>query len=98
MRKLTLKKAKELSIKKWERIVSQNGSNDGIDIHPDFKNLKHNCGLCQRYIPDLNDTCVKCPLTKDGGSCCEEFFKWNGSPSKKTAQAVLNHIKTIEIK
>ena len=94
MKKLTLKKAKELSIKKWKIIVKQNGSDEGINTHPDFQDLRHNCGLCQRYIPDLfKDTCEKCPLTKDGSSCCIEFFEWNDKPSKKNAQAVLNRIK-----
>ena len=39
MKKLTLKKAKELSIKKWKIIVKQNGSDEGINTHPDFQDL-----------------------------------------------------------
>lgn len=96
MRKLTLKQAKNLSLKKWELIVVQEGSDEGIEEHPNFKNLVNNCGLCQRYIPTENGVCGDCPLTSDRIGCCIEFFRWRDDPSKETAEAVLNLIRLIE--
>ncbi len=95
------KKALERSIKKWERIVADEGVYRG----------SQKCALCKRFLN--KDTKDFCPLHKSGkcwGGCCEEWFVWSyhvadehfdgchyvhdGCETCKTlAQAVLDRLK-----
>ncbi len=66
--RLTKKKAKELSIKKWGYAVKNGGKINvdhlRVDV-PELKHLLHECGYCQIYFYDETKTissCGKCPI------------------------------------
>ena len=94
--KLTKKQAKELSIKKWEYIVGNNGKEDGlIKACPELEKLIAHCGYCEIYI-----ACDKCPIYfKKGefrygcGSELHPWDKWSCYHTKSNAQRVLDLIK-----
>lgn len=97
--KLTKKKAKELSILKWEYIVSNKRSDEGlIDKCPELKELKAHCGYCAKYS---NGNCKNCPINlglNDGyGSACMKerhpYNKWWEMNTKANAQKVLDLIR-----
>lgn len=95
---LTKKKAIELSIKKWEWIVENDGSEDFLlDEIPELNDLSANCGLCEKYWK--NDAfCRKCPINKDH-DCYDKkhlFHIWLYDKTKKNAQKVLDLIKAIK--
>jgi len=64
--KLTKKQAKDLSIKKWEYIIKNNGDGFGLLIEiPELNKLKYNCGFCEKYIYSTGGQliyCRKCPI------------------------------------
>lgn len=91
---LTKKKAKELSIKKWEYIVSNEGSSKGLtDKYPELENLDAECGYCEKY----NNVCNGCPLRLNNkfpcGNPLHPWKKWSSNPTKANAQKVLNLIR-----
>lgn len=110
-KKLTKKQAVELSIKKWEYIVSNKGhyNSDELDYAiPELKKVKFHCGLCEKYL--INDDyydCVKCPLfieyenpNYDQLGCTQTehpFNIWIDDESIENAQAVLDLIKSIKV-
>jgi hypothetical protein len=102
-KKLTLKEAIDLSIKKWEWIVSHNGKMDTTELLKDIPELKLKtnlgdayCGLCKYF--DNSGDCHGCPLR--GGDYCHRYFqKWNGGEvddSLKWAVKLLNVIYCIK--
>ena len=101
--KLTKKKAKELSIKKWEYIVGNNGSEVRLlDTLPELDGLNDDCGYCEKYkTPGKMYLCTKCPINFGlhdtyGCSCLikpHPFLTWNRLKSKANAQRVLDLIK-----
>jgi len=86
---ITLEKAKELSIIKWKLIINNNGS-FGLEQrnNPAIKNIKHNCGFCERWhINDDTDgversgcDCNSCEFAKAMGTDCNKdnslFDQW----------------------
>ena len=99
--KLTLKKAFELSIEKWEWIVKNNGYEDTstlIDDIPSLKGLHAQCGLCQKYheaIVGQRDGCKNCPLLINVGYCMTNlhpYYEWRMNSNKGNAKAVLSLI------
>ena len=105
--KLTKKKAKALSIKKWEWIVKNNGNDVGLsEAIPELGYLTFQCGFCEKY---WDNGCNKCPLNINGVTCINKdslYYKWlykltlmkmfkidSYSINKKNAQAVLDLIK-----
>ena len=90
--KLSKKKAKELSLKKWEYIVKNNGLSEGLlDKYPELIYLEANCGFCEKY-----EDCPICPLALPGDIYCSSpshpFRAWSCNPNKENAQAVLDLI------
>jgi len=69
MKKLTRKKAIELSIKKWKIFVDNDGyCEDLAELLPEVQNFPANCGLCALYYNKQNDKlshCVNCPIQLD---------------------------------
>lgn len=98
--KLTKKQAKELSIKKWEYIVNNNGIPAGLlDKYPELNELICYCGYCEKYELE-NHECGNCPLfiKVDGinHNCYADihpWHKWYNNPTKTNAQKVLDLIK-----
>ncbi len=98
---LTRKKAKELSIKKWEFIVKHNGSEFKFILVkeiPELKDLEAKCGYCEKYFD--NKHCNYCPIKPKGfkGSigCLDNqhpYDKWDKDRTTKNAQAVLDLIR-----
>lgn len=66
--KLTKERAKELSIRKWEWIIENNGfvNNDRlIEELPELFDLAHYCGLCELYCFEHDSElshCLNCPI------------------------------------
>jgi hypothetical protein len=110
--KLTRKKAKEESIKKWEALV-----NDPISIHSDGKftkfliDLKLNqyrggCPLCELF-GFFYHRCLGCPLAAANNRCIDTnsyFSKYEESNAanesfdrKIYAEKILNIIKNWEV-
>jgi len=77
-RRLSLAKAKALSIIKWKIILRNNGGITGVYSHPELRNLKHNCGFCERWLSPIQNfgesgcDCAKCEFAKAMGSQCNE--------------------------
>jgi hypothetical protein len=96
--KLTKEQAKELSIKKWEYIVGNNGNWKGlVKKYPELANLLAQCGYCEKY---LRKDCENCPLLIqiDGINCsCYDgshpHSKWAIKRTKLNAQKVLDLIR-----
>lgn len=99
---LTLEKAKELAIKKWEWIVENKGKSFGVeDSIPELKGLNSECAYCELFA-DYKDECDGCPLSfkKEGIQvlgCFHKghpYLKWDLRPTKSNAQKVLDLIKS----
>jgi len=97
--KLTKKQAKELSIKKWEYIVSNNGDCEGLlDKYPELKNLRADCGYCEKYWKAFGGCGGRCPLNLKGITCSDEphpWIEWVNNPTKANAQKVLALIRSM---
>lgn len=99
--KLTLKKAFELSIEKWEYLSTKDYThwyNSHADIKYSFPHLfilEGECGLCE-YYSELDAGCYNCPLFIDERNCStigHLWDWWSRNPNKANAQAVLDLIK-----
>ena len=67
-KELTLQKAYELAVKKWEYIVGHNGSQNGLSsVFPEMDYFKAECSYCQMFFvnDNMNTTCGNCPLLLD---------------------------------
>jgi hypothetical protein len=90
------KEALELSVKKWQMIVD----NDGIyslEIQRKFAKFQNSCPLCHLYFG--YGACEGCPINLDKTDCaCQTkghpFKTWLDDRNKATAQSVLNLIKS----
>jgi len=106
---MTFKKAKNLSIKKWEWICS-NHLQEGESINeyedrlcdaiPELKPLSCNCAFCELYDPGEWNYCIKCPFNIRGITCGHTghiYTKWEDSNSnrarKRHAVKILEFIK-----
>ncbi len=100
----TLQEAYELVLNKWEYIVNNNGSIEGLnDALPELKHLISRCGYCDYFLAknDNKAACYNCPLnTKpkiyDDFICCmpnHPWMIWFESKTKENAEAMLDLIK-----
>jgi hypothetical protein len=107
MKQLSLKKAKSLSKRKWEIIVEQNGSVDGIEDNPLFEKLAYNCGFCERHKIESvwSFNCDECeinmnlPKSEFDNSCTNEnhpFKIWSDNQTKENAQKFLDIINSVK--
>ena len=104
---LTKKHALELSVKKWQYIVENDGDyyyDELISKYPELRNLKANCGLCEKYANKLGgkyNHCFGCPLLIPNDNydyskmgCCQiqhpflHYFFYKNT--KENAQKVLD--------
>jgi hypothetical protein len=105
---MTKKKAKELCILKWEYIVNNNGSYNGLlNKYPELTNLINDCAYCELYYDTKNkklNNCAKCPIklkTEYYNSfydvSCQQtnhlYYAWYKKQTKENAEAILNLIK-----
>jgi hypothetical protein len=99
--KITLSKAKELCIKKWEYIVENDGDYSEEDLVieiPELIDLFSNCAYCELFI---DEWCNHCPINLGKGvykniACLyagHPFHTWVHKRTKENAQTVLNLIK-----
>jgi hypothetical protein len=93
---MTKKEALELSVKKWQMIVDNNGIYS-LDIQRKFAEFTNSCPLCHLYFK--HGDCTRCPINLSGKRyACENgehpFNDWAGTHSKANAQKVLNLIKS----
>jgi hypothetical protein len=98
--KLTNEKAIELSIKKWEFIVDNDGSSALLifDI-PELQDFSAHCGLCEFNDRSGDGFCVECPIGGENMSCGyreHAWYKWEECRTKENAQKVLDLIKSIK--
>lgn len=94
---MTKEEAIELSIFKWELIVEYNGLSLGnVWYHPALANLKHSCGLCEKYRVGLD--CGSCPFIIDGKRCTDTDHPWENwyeNNSRENAKIVLDELKKL---
>ena len=97
--KLSRKQAFELSIKKWECIVENDGDERIVlKKYPRFKDYKGDCPLCELYS---DNACKECPIkpkriTSRFG-CSNKTHPWSiwfDNSNSKNAQKVLDLIKS----
>ena len=101
---LTLERAYELALKKWEYIVNNGGNDDDLIYReiPELLGLKFECSYCELFwnLP-YSAGCKGCPLRpkrkvdKDDCGCMQTnhpYNKWYCYSTKKNAQAVLDLI------
>jgi hypothetical protein len=105
-KELTRRQAKELSIKKWEWIVSEGGNvmpYQAAGAIPELEYLDNYCGFCELYFKDRS--CKGCPLNlknkvyseEDNCGCgCHEknhpYDNWMNNSTVENAQVVLDLI------
>ena len=91
MNNLTLKQAKELSQKKWEYVVDNNGSEYKLSTKiPEIKTFPNKCAMCQYCLIVNNITCSKCIYH---GICWDLYSNWLFNKTKERAEDILNAIK-----
>lgn len=86
---LTEENAKEYAIMKWQYIVDNNGSREGLlEKYPVLKELKANCSYCELYV------CDNCPIGTMGDctSGSHPWCRWKNLETKENAQKVLDLI------
>lgn len=83
-----LKKAKELSIKKWK-----------YEIFPlIYATSEHPCALCELFPFKKEGKCYTkkqkkvCPICENAGSCCREWMN-----VKKAIKALIDKLEAIEV-
>jgi hypothetical protein len=101
--KLTKKKAIELSIKKWEIFVNNDGFyNNLFEILPEVEQFPGNCAFCELYN-SIEKQCKGCPIRPDFHDYTHSLFTgcfqdkhpyniWLTNKTKENAQAVLDLI------
>lgn len=61
--KISFRKAKRLSIFKWERVANGQDFDEVLEL-PELKGLLCKCGFCERYHRNFpNSICSPCPLS-----------------------------------
>lgn len=105
MKTLTINKAYELAVQKWEYIVKNGGEyGDLIKDIPILDTFTAECSYCELFKAYGNnpDRCKGCPLNIDNKELLQGMFacndpehpyqQWDRNPTKETAQAVLDLI------
>jgi hypothetical protein len=104
--KLTKKKAKELSIEKWQLIYDNNWHLWNFDEKLEGLGLDSGCPLCELYSGknNIRKCNIQCPLEKINQNCFMDgsyFNKWamtnNPRTRKKYAGLILQTIKDWKI-
>jgi len=88
---LTLKKAFELSIEKWERIIQDNGQNTFKDM-PQLNSLLNECGMCEYYRQDCSECVINCGFDDGCNNTNHVYLIWSNHSTITNAQAVLDLI------
>ena len=97
---LTIEKAYELAVKKWEYIVKNDGDNSGqLAEIPELRHYNAQCSYCEMFIKSPV-WCKGCPLAilphEDYEHGClhkdHPYNKWDMNSTRETAQAVLDLI------
>ena len=98
---MNLLKAKELTVMKWNWIVSNNGISDissMISKIPELGVTKTKCGLCDLFWLQ-EDACKNCPLliektdaTTNCKSAHHPYRKWLDNKNTKTARKMLRYV------
>lgn len=88
---LTLEKAKELSEKKWQVIVDNNGVDRNIlEFMPELVNMNNKCAMCQFVITQNGLSCPNCIYFFT--ACDSPYRGWIRNRCKDTAKVVLDSI------
>lgn len=99
---LTLEKAKELSERKWQIIVNNEGyikdaiTEEGdcidgiINFIPELKGMRNECAMCEYIIEQNDNSCNTCLYT---WVCNKEYSDYINLRCTNTALNVLNAIK-----
>jgi hypothetical protein len=90
--------AKELCILKWEYIVENGGSEEGLtENYPRLRDLKAECAYCELYVKYRCDGCPIQPEMQINRLGCfnreHPYNVWYYDSTKSNAQAVLDLIK-----
>lgn len=105
-KKITLKRAVDFSILKWESIIKYNGEPyHYTNEHPELADLKNGCGLCEKFLDTNKETCGGCPLAQiqeqtDYQWCgCERsghpYLKWRHESSHENHEESISTAKEI---
>ena len=87
---LTLEKAKELSAKKWELLVENDGNEKKVlETLPDLSNFRNKCAMCEFVYTQDNPSCDSCLYT---GICLDVYGDFLNIPCSYTAREVYNKI------
>lgn len=98
MRKMSLKRAKDLSEKKWKFITENNGSDEGVlKKYPSLFGMQSNCAMCYYQLDVLGSDCDTCIYTD---ICETEHRRWviSYAGKKELAKDVLDKIIKINKK
>lgn len=102
---MTLRQAYNWAKKKWEYIVDNNGSDEGLyKKYPKLKKLPSGCAYCQMFIIEKH-SCDECPIGLPIEDKCFRKFPachldkhpynlWMEAPTKRRAKKILNLIIT----
>ena len=103
MKKFTLKKAKDLSILKWEELAETGAKRPSEKVMDQLKDLAGYCGFCERQRRTVGDHCRGCTLAaQDSGLCCGGlWFAWHcaesSSERKEYAKQILAFIRKVKV-
>lgn len=90
---ITLDEAKDLSEKKWQYIVDNNGSSESLFRSlPEFVRYRNYCSMCEYSVQENNGD-VMCDSCLYTNICDDLYGKWVSNRTKETALVVLEAIK-----
>ena len=101
--KLTRKKAKELSILKWQWFYDHPTKKNFFvlpgDLQDKLKGLNSNCPLCEMYFDHFSNDCfIKCPFMKANQECGtlgSYYLMWIKAKTAKTRKKYAGFILQI---
>ena len=85
---MNFKKAKQLSIKKWELVITNDGKFALVRDDKELSSLTNMCPFCHRY----NRNCLYCELSTTTKGCNAKghpYKIWLDNKTKENAQKVL---------
>ena len=81
---------------KWEYIVNNNGSDEGLLVKfPELTFMTNHCAYCERFITNYDCDC--CPIAEKHYACYmnHPYAVWLKNKTKENAQIMLDIVNKI---
>lgn len=98
---------KQLALYRWELIIKDDGGVSLARATRLFDDMLNNCSYCATFKDNTtlphSKVCGFCPLRKSNtrktryGCCYGVMYKWILNPTRETAQAVYDFIRSVSV-